>query len=94
MQGLAEALPGVQLATTQALGLPVHQVEATAFAWLARQFVKRQANVCRPLPVPPALACWAPSTPPDRPDGRPPPRDSGPVPGPLQPSPAPRFGPL
>lgn len=44
MQGLAEALPGVQLATTQALGLPVHQVEATAFAWLARQFVKRQAG--------------------------------------------------
>lgn len=39
MKGLATALPGMQVGTTAALGLPVDQVEATAFAWLAHRFI-------------------------------------------------------
>ena len=42
MSGLAAALPGVHVGTTDALGLPVDQVEATAFAWLAHRFVEGQ----------------------------------------------------
>lgn len=37
MNALAEALPALRIATTDALGLPVDWVEAIAFAWLARQ---------------------------------------------------------
>ncbi len=42
MQGLAQALPGVQVTTTARLGVPVDQVEAVAFAWLAHRMVTRQ----------------------------------------------------
>lgn len=35
MQALREKLPTCRVATTDVLGLPVDQVEATAFAWLA-----------------------------------------------------------
>lgn len=42
MGHLREALPGVLVESTQAHGLPPLQVEATAFAWLARAFVQRQ----------------------------------------------------
>jgi anhydro-N-acetylmuramic acid kinase len=42
LRSLADALPGVQLQTTAALGLPVDQVEAAAFAWLAHRFVEGQ----------------------------------------------------
>lgn len=42
MARLAEALPDRQLSTTDVLGLPVHQVEAAAFAWLARQLIHRE----------------------------------------------------
>jgi anhydro-N-acetylmuramic acid kinase len=45
MAKLAQRLPGVDVATTQALGVPVDQVEAAAFAWLAREFIEgRPAN--------------------------------------------------
>ena len=40
MRGLGAALPGVQIGTTEKLGLPVDQVEAAAFAWLAHRFVE------------------------------------------------------
>lgn len=39
MERIAAALPGVAVQTTDALGLPPQQVEAAAFAWLARQTV-------------------------------------------------------
>lgn len=41
---LAERLPEHRIDTSRALGMPVHQVEATAFAWLARQLVARAAG--------------------------------------------------
>lgn len=41
MQSLAAFLPGVRVSTTAEFGLPVDQVEATAFAWLAQRFVER-----------------------------------------------------
>jgi len=43
MQRLAARLPQVGVATTDALGVPVDQVEAAAFAWLAREFVEGRA---------------------------------------------------
>lgn len=42
MSALAERLPDRRIATTDFLGLPVDQVEATAFAWLAWRTVHRQ----------------------------------------------------
>ncbi len=42
MQRLAHHLPGCQVAPSGAWGLPPLQVEATAFAWLARQACLRQ----------------------------------------------------
>jgi len=39
MRQIGLALPGVQVSSTQAHGLPPLQVEATAFAWLAQAFV-------------------------------------------------------
>lgn len=39
---LAHARPGTGLMTSDALGLPVDQVEAAAFAWLALRFVERK----------------------------------------------------
>ena len=42
MQALAQLLPGVALASSDERGLPVDQVEAAAFAWLAHRFVMRQ----------------------------------------------------
>ena len=42
MRGLRDALPRMQVASTDALGLPPLQVEATAFAWLARRFTERR----------------------------------------------------
>lgn len=44
MGRLAALLPGVAVETTDAHGLPATQVEAAAFAWLARAFVERQAG--------------------------------------------------
>jgi len=41
---LATRLPGWQVRTTDALGLPPQQVEAVAFAWLAREFAARRAG--------------------------------------------------
>jgi len=41
MTGLAAQLPGVRVTTTASFGLPVDQVEAVAFAWLAQRFVER-----------------------------------------------------
>jgi len=39
---LAALLPQLRVQTTDALGLPPLQVEAVAFAWLAREFVERR----------------------------------------------------
>ena len=41
MARLAALLPGQTVLTSAAYGLPVDQVEAAAFAWLARAFLKR-----------------------------------------------------
>ncbi|MGL6071678.1 anhydro-N-acetylmuramic acid kinase [Craterilacuibacter sp.] len=43
-QRLAALLPQLHIKDTSALGLPVHQVEAAAFAWLARQLLLRQSG--------------------------------------------------
>jgi anhydro-N-acetylmuramic acid kinase len=42
MRALATRLPGVRVTTTDELGVPVDQVEAAAFAWLAHRFVERR----------------------------------------------------
>ena len=42
MRRLAALLPGQPVASTATAGLPPLQVEAAAFAWLARAFVERQ----------------------------------------------------
>lgn len=44
VRALAARLPGRRLSDSSELGLPVHQVEATAFAWLARQLCCRAAG--------------------------------------------------
>ncbi|HEU5296296.1 MAG TPA: anhydro-N-acetylmuramic acid kinase [Burkholderiaceae bacterium] len=41
---LAALLPQLRVQTTDALGLPPQQVEAVAFAWLAREFVERRTG--------------------------------------------------
>jgi anhydro-N-acetylmuramic acid kinase len=38
---LARALPGVTVQSSDDLGVPVSQVEGIAFAWLARQMLRR-----------------------------------------------------
>jgi anhydro-N-acetylmuramic acid kinase len=42
MDRLAARLSGVEVTTTAGAGLAPMQVEATAFAWLAKAFVERQ----------------------------------------------------
>lgn len=42
MQRLARLLPQLRVETTDAQGLPATQVEACAFAWLARAFTRRE----------------------------------------------------
>jgi anhydro-N-acetylmuramic acid kinase len=42
MARLARLVPGVPVESTEAHGLPPLQVEAAAFAWLARAFVEHQ----------------------------------------------------
>jgi anhydro-N-acetylmuramic acid kinase len=44
LRGLAQSLPGVRVSTTGELGVPVDQVEAVAFAWLAQRMLARQAG--------------------------------------------------
>ncbi len=41
MARLAQALPGVTVQSSDDLGVPVSQVEGIAFAWLARQMLRR-----------------------------------------------------
>lgn len=42
MGRLAASLPGVAVVSSAARGLPADQVEACAFAWLARRFLRRE----------------------------------------------------
>jgi anhydro-N-acetylmuramic acid kinase len=42
LERLSELLPTCHVDTTDSLGLPVHQVEAAAFAWLAYRLIKRK----------------------------------------------------
>jgi len=42
MQRLSELLPGVTVESSATRNLPVDQVEAAAFAWLAQRFIERQ----------------------------------------------------
>jgi len=42
MARLAALWPGLAVAATDSAGLPAQQVEAAAFAWLARQFIERR----------------------------------------------------
>jgi anhydro-N-acetylmuramic acid kinase len=44
MARLAQRLPGVLVRSTATRGLPPDQVEACAFAWLARAFVRRETG--------------------------------------------------
>jgi anhydro-N-acetylmuramic acid kinase len=44
MRELEEALRPRRLATTAALGVPVNEVEALAFAWLARETLAGRAG--------------------------------------------------
>jgi anhydro-N-acetylmuramic acid kinase len=44
MARLQHDLPGVPVASTDAFGLPPLQVEATAFAWLARKAIRRETG--------------------------------------------------
>ena len=42
MTRLAALWPGLSVAATDTAGLPAMQVEAAAFAWLAKQFCERK----------------------------------------------------
>ena len=44
LKRLQAGLPGVRVSTSDAHGLPALQVEAAAFAWLARRTVRREAG--------------------------------------------------
>jgi len=44
MRRLQSALPHVPVCSTEQQGLPALQVEATAFAWLARKFLRRETG--------------------------------------------------
>ena len=44
MQRLQHHLPGVQVESSDTFGLPPLQVEATAFAWLARKTLRRETG--------------------------------------------------
>ena len=52
MQRLAAHLPGAMVRSTAAAGVPPLQVEALAFAWLARRIVARRPATCRRSPAP------------------------------------------
>ena len=49
MKLLQAQLPELQVSSSQAHGLPPLQVEAAAFAWLARKTVLRQTSSLQPV---------------------------------------------
>jgi anhydro-N-acetylmuramic acid kinase len=44
MRRISARLPGLRVRSTADFGLPVDQVEACAFAWLARAFLRRECG--------------------------------------------------
>jgi len=59
MDRLQRALPSVVVTGTEARGLPPLQVEAAAFAWLARQDADAEHQAtCKASRAPEAPVCW------------------------------------
>ena len=59
MRRLAARLPGRRVRTSDGVGMPADQVEAVAFAWLARACVLRQPGSLPSVTGAPVLASSA-----------------------------------
>jgi 1,6-anhydro-N-acetylmuramate kinase len=65
MTRLRHALPGVMVQGTEVRGLPPLQVEAAAFAWLARQTLQREPGSLAASRARVAPVCWVRFTQPE-----------------------------